>query len=209
MTVVLILTGLAVTCLFMFGWFSLLAGFRRGGRLGAFGIAAVQISGLCLAYGTVRGQPMGGLFMAAFPPLALVKLAEAARFWPFLSQLALAVAPYGAIALLAALAAPRLRVWSPGLALLAALVAAVFVGDHVSKDAMCKAAARRGFATFARNSFSWSLADSGQAPVLDLHALRHLNNDRWGWSYRDLDWYAISPETLPVRGGEEFTCPAS
>ena len=113
-----ILLGLALTCLGIFGWLWLCAGFRAGGLRGALGYGALQLSALGLVYGFVRGQPINGVFLASFPPLALVDLAGFARFDTFLRALAWGVLPYSAVILLICLIWRPLRVWALGVTLL-------------------------------------------------------------------------------------------
>ncbi len=201
-----ILLGLALTCLGIFGWLWLCAGFRAGGLRGALGYGALQLSALGLVYGFVRGQPINGVFLASFPPLALVDLAGFARFDTFLRALAWGVLPYSAVILLICLIWRPLRVWALGVTLLGSLGAAVFVGDRVAQGAMCQTAALHGVASFQRHSFLTSLSNAPREVQVTLHAT--LPDDRLGWSYSTMDWYPIPISVQGFDGGALFSCPA-
>jgi len=118
MTLGLILGGLALTCLGVFGWFWLCAGFRTGGWRGALGHLALQLSVLALVYGFVRGQPINGVFLASFPPLALVDLLGFFNFSAFLVSVAWGVLPYGVAAFAVSLIWRPLRAWAFGVTLM-------------------------------------------------------------------------------------------
>ncbi|MBI1170550.1 hypothetical protein GC209_04040 [bacterium] len=201
----LILAGLTLTCLGIFGWLWLCGGAGQAGWRGFVGKQAVQLSGVCLALGLVTGHPINGVFMASFPPLALGEVARARPFAPFLAEVAWHLAPFAGAALLVSLILPPLRVWSLGVTLLAALAASLWVGDQVSRDAMCRAALKRGFAGFERNSFAYSLANTRGDPVYDSpHAVARAAGQTLGWSYRDMDWFVLP---RGIAGSEPaFTC---
>ena len=205
MTVALILLSLAALCLGTFGWLWLCAGFRRGGLRGALGVAALQVSGLCLVYGILRGQPMAGLYTATFPPLAVVELVSLAQFPQLLADLAGKVAPYAAAVLVGCLALRPLRVWAPGLGVLAAMIAVVVLGDQVSRDAMCQAAARHGLTSFQRSGFAWSLS-AGQETAGTVHGFGEVGGRRLGWSYRAMDWFELPKDSVIVVPETPVTC---
>lgn len=208
MAIGLILGGMALICLGMFGWLWLCAGFRSGGCRGAAGTLALQVSAVCLVYGLLRGQPLVALFTAMFPPLAVVQVINARQFLPFLDLIARGVAPYAVVVLVFCLAYRPLRVWSVGLSLVTVLVAAPFVGDGISRQAMCEAAAKRGFDHFDRTAFASSLADAPQPLQFEVHAKAKASGQTLAWSYRAMDWYVIPPRAVAnVNGGEAFTCP--
>lgn len=193
MAAVLILAGLALSCLAIFSWMWLCSGVLREGLRGQVARAALQISGLCLVYGMLRGELLGAVFLAGFPPLVLADLLRAGPFLAFLTDLAWRVLPVAAVALAVTLGVRGLRRWSLGLTGGAALLASVFLGDQLAEAAMCKAAAARGFDSFALNSFGWSLANVPQEFQFELHALAAVEERRLGWSYRLQDWYPIPP----------------
>lgn len=207
MQLALILAGLALTCLGIFGWLWLCAGFARTGWRGWVGKAALQLSALGLAYGLARGQLLSGLFYAAFPPFAVLPLSQLVPFGAFLASLALAAAPYAVLAFALSLLWRPARVWAPGIAGLTLLVAALFLGDGISQTAMCNAARARGFASFQRNSFDWSLFSTPQELQFEIHALAIKNGQSLGFSYRDMDWYVIPPQADAVVNAPPFTCP--
>lgn len=207
MGVALILGGLALTCLGIFGWLWLAGGVLRPGWRGILGALALQLSALCLVYGMIRGQPLNGLFLAMFPPLAVTEAVRAAPFLPFLTDVARSTAPYAGAVLLVSLAVPRLRRWALGLTLTSALIAAGVVGDRVSLNAMCQAAATRGITSFARNSFFWSLANAPREWQWEIHARAEVNGTPLGWSYRSLGWYAIPARASDEVTGAVVTCP--
>lgn len=205
MTIVLILGSLALLCLGIFAWLWLCAGFRRGGWRGVAGIGALQISGLFLVYGILRGQPMAGLFMASFPPVGLVFVQEIWHFPALLRVLAGVVALWAAAVLLLSLAVRVVRVWAPGLALLTALVGAVVLGDHAIETAMCRAASERGIAAFTRMHFADSLT-MGREHFIGPHALANVGMVRMGWSYRQMDWYVLPADVGGAVPETSVTC---
>jgi hypothetical protein len=156
----------------------------------------------------LRGSISGGLMMAAMPPFALLmEFPRFAEFRPFLTEVAWGVAPFAEGALVVCLLVRPLRMWSLGIPLLAALIAAVFVGERVSKEAMCQAAIKRGFSEFRRNSFRWSLANTPQEFQFDIHASAKVDGQRQGWSYRDMDWYVIPNDAWGAVTAATFSCP--
>lgn len=204
MSVALILLSLAALCLGTFGWLFLCAGLRRDGWRGVVGRLAVQVSLLVLIYGVLRGQPVNGIFMAVFSPLAVVQVVNLLPQAEFAGRVLWAAAPYGVAALVACLIIGRLRIWAPGVAGVVLLVAAVIAGEGISREAMCSTA--RGFDSFARNGLMWSLANAPRDWQFDVHALAEVDGQVLGWSYATMDWYAM-PETASVGSGEVFTCP--
>lgn len=207
MQLALILAGLALTCLGIFGWMWLCGGVRNPGWRSGAGAIALQLSGLCMIYGFVRGQPLNGVFLAAFPPFALTELVKASRFLPFLTDVAWRVVPYVAPVGALCLILRPLRCWAFGLTLATALIAAVFLGDTVSHLAMCKSAALRGFDSFERNSLAWSLANAPREWQPEIHARVALNGQTLGWSYGAQDWYVIPDGTLAEVTGPVVSCP--
>lgn len=207
MGLALLLVGLVLICVFIFGWLWLCAGYRKGGWRGVVGKGALQLSAVCLIYGIVRGQPLNGLFFAVLPPLSWTEVAKARKFLPFLTVVAWRTAPYAAAGFVAGLVIRPLRVWTLGLTLVSTLIAVVFVGDTSSKAAMCQSAAERGFTTFDRNSFAWSLANTPVEWQWEIHALAQSGGKRLGWSYRDMDWYIIPDDAAAIVTGPPFTCP--
>ncbi len=208
MSVALILLSLAALCVGIFLWVWLCGQFHAAGWRGVVGRLALQLSGLCLIYGVLRGQPLNGVFMAVFPPLAVPQLMAFVPYRLFLSQLIWPVLGSTVLVFLLALAVRRLRDWAAGLGLLAGLVAGVVAGDQVSQTAMCETAAARGFSTFQRNGLFTSLAGAPREFQFDLHAMAEHDGAALGWSYRDMDWYVIPTDAQRnVAGGESFTCP--
>lgn len=203
----LILAGLVLTCLGIFGWLWLAGGVLRPGWRGTLGALALQLSGLCFVYGLARGEPLGAVLMAAFPPLAMVPSLTFGRFGAFLTDLAWQVAPYAGVALLVSLTLRTLRLWSLGLTLMTALLGALSLGDGISQSAMCAAAAKRGVHSFDRNAFGWSMANSHQDIQVELHAAIRSRGQPLGWSYATLDWYPIPGSVKGFSAGAPFTCP--
>ena len=204
----LILAGLVLICLGISGWLWLCAGFRSGGWRGVTGTLALQVSAVCLAYGLVRGRPLFALFTAMFPPLAVLEVARAGQYLEFIKTLTWALVPYAGVALVVCLAWRPLRRWSLGITALGALVAALVVGDQISQDAMCRAAAKHGFSAFLRNSFGWSLANTLGIRELDnLHAVATATDRPLGWSYAKMDWFVLPDVTGVSPVGPVFICP--
>ena len=206
MSVVLILLSLVALFAGIFGWLWLCAGVRGSGWRRVLGIAALQVSGLCLAYGVLRGQPMAGVFRALFPPLALADVAGLVEYPQLLAALVWPVAPWAVAVLVVALALRPLRLWAPGLALLAALVGGVVLGDQVSVKAMCLAAVGRGFEQVQRTGFAESLARGREVPGA-LHGFAEVGGQRLGWSYRRMDWYVVPKDSVVVVPETAVTCP--
>lgn len=199
------LAGLVALCLALFGWLWLVAGFRRGGWRGGLGIAALQLSALGLIWGLMRGMPQVAVFNAAFPPLMLVDLWHLAEFGDFLAAILIRAAPFGAVVLLGALAWRRLRPWAPGLGLAALMIAALVLGDEVSRQAMCRTAAERGLDGLRRDSLADSLA---RRPEFGPHGLAWSAGRAWGWSYRRMDWQELPIEGPSPGTTRAFDCPA-
>lgn len=200
----LILGGLALTCAAIFGWLWLCVGVRATGWRGVLGKVALQLSAVCLIYGVLRGQPIQGLFLASFPPLALADFAGFLRFRTFLSAVVWGVLPYAAVALGASMIWRPLRVWALGVTLSASLVAALFVGDRVSQIAMCQTAASHGVTRFQRNSFLTSLSQTPRDIQITQHAA--IATQRLGWSYSAMDWYVIPASVQGFDAGAAFSC---
>ncbi len=114
------------------GWLLLCGGASKPGWRGVCGALALQISAVCLIYGVLRGSPDNGLFMALFPPLEVVELAQFGRYTRFMTLLAAGIAPYAVVVLVLCLAWRPLRRWSLVLTATAAMAAALFVGDHTN-----------------------------------------------------------------------------
>jgi hypothetical protein len=188
-------------------WIWLCLGFRKTGLWGVLGKGALQVSGVCFFFGVIQGGLIDAAITAAFPPVFWWSLRWYGHFQPFLSELAWRVAPYGAVALLGALALKQFRGWSVGIAFGAALIAAVFLGDQVSREHMCEAAAKRGFGAFHRNSFAWSLRTAPQEFQFELHAYAETGGQRLGWSYRELDWYELPAGAWGEVSPPMFNCP--
>lgn len=198
------LAWLVALCLALFGWLWLVAGFRQGGWRGGMGMAALQLSALGLIWGLMRGTPQVAVFNAAFPPLMLVDLWRLSEFRDFLAALLARAAPIGLLVLLAALALRRLRPWAPGLGLGALMIAALVLGDEVSRRAMCQAAAERGLENLRRDTLADSLA---RVPQLGPHGLAQGGGLAWGWSYRQMDWQALPIEGPAPGTTLAFDCP--
>ena len=169
---------------------------------------ALQTSAIFFAYGLLRGSLVGGLFAAAVPPLTMWNMAsEFSSFRQFLTEVAWGVAPFAVGTLAVCLVVRPLRIWSLGIPVLVALIASVFVGERISKEAMCQAAVKRGFSEFRRNSFGWSLANTPQEFQFNIHATAKVDGQWLGWSYRDMDWYAIPEDASADVVGATFSCP--
>jgi len=203
----LILLTLAALGLGTLGWLMICAGFRRSGWRGTVGRLAVQVSLLVLIYALLRGQPVNGVFMAMFAPLAVVQLVQLVPFGDFAGRLLWAALPFAGVALLVGLSVARLRMWTPVVVGSVVLVAAVIAGEGISKAAMCEAAARRGFDSFARHGVLWSLTNAPQEFQFGLHARAEVGGQVLGWSYADMDWYIV-PESVArtVRSGPVVAC---
>ena len=204
MSVALILLSLAALFLGICGWLWLCAGLRRDGWRGVAGRLAVQVSGLLLAYGLLRGQPTNGLFMAMFPPLGVISVVQLLPFEQFAGQVLRAAAPYAGAVLVIFLAVGRLRVWAIGAAGVVLLGAGVILGDGISRAAMCDAAAARGVASFQRNGLMWSLANAPQDFQFGLHAMALSGGQVLGWSYAEMGWYVV-PERAAQNVGSGAT----
>jgi hypothetical protein len=204
-TVALILLSLAALCLGVFGWLWLAMGFRRGGWRGGLGMAALQLSGLCLLWGLLHGAPMVGLYKAVLPVLAVPDLVQLAGFRGFLAEVMWPALPWAAGVLALALAWRDTRPWAPGLAAAALMVGALVLGEGVSQRFMCAGAAEAGLIGLQRIPFAESLSRNGPAGY---HALARDSGGRaWGWSYRAMAWYALPVAGPSAFGLAPFDCP--
>ena len=88
------------------------------------------------------------------------------------------------------------------------MVVALFVGDQISRTAMCATAAKRGFDHFDRTAFASSLTFAPQPLDFDIHAKAQVGSQTLGWTYSTMDW-AVMPPTVAqnVAAGAPFICP--
>ncbi len=156
----------------------------------------MQISGLCLVYGLMRGQVMAGIFQAALPPLALVGPDSPLFFTRLIGRLVGPLALWGGAALGLALVFRRLRPFAPGLAVLAGVIGALWSSDGVGQRAMCAAASAHGITQFRRHGFVPDMAGDHAGPG-GVHGLALVGGKRHAWSYRAMDWYEL-PAGLDV-----------
>lgn len=131
---------------------------------------------------------MGGLA----PPLVIpFEIARFGRYGTFLSQIALAAGGVG-LGVLALCAFTRVtRLASATIAFVAVLIAAITLGERVSRTQMCATAQDPGATSLRRNSLLWSLAKAPQEFPFDVHGLPRNGEDRFAWSYREMDWYPL------------------
>lgn len=187
----LMLGGMVALMVAVAGWFWLCMGSVREGRRQAFGSLALLVSALAFVFGCLRGGLSVGLMMAAFPPLLMLEMPKVNQFWGFVAQPLLMGALVAGGTLVFCLAMRPLRTWALVIALLAGLGAAAFVGERVSKAAMCQQAAALGITEFRRNTLLWSLANTPREFQFEIHALATTGKGRLGWSYREMAWYAV------------------
>lgn len=203
-----LLSGLLAVFAFIAAWLWLCGGLLRTGWRGIAGKLAVQASGLMLAYGCLRGSLWTGLFMALTAPLsAVLEIARLKAYTDLGATLAWQAAPAVAVVGAVSLALAPLRIWAPGLALVAGLIAVLWQAEGISQRAMCETAARYGVTAFPRNAFLWSLANAPQEFQFEIHARLDAQGQRLGWSYRAMDWYVIPKGASDAVTGAVFTCP--
>lgn len=163
--------------------------FAHGWR-GRFAAIAIQLSVVAFAFGLLQGG-LWALTGALFPPILGIVFDYYAKFGKFLALVYPAAALSGGVVLMVCLAVPQWRLWCLAPTLLAAMAAALLMGERISQKAMCETAVAMGIKEFRRNSLRWSLANTPEEFQFDIHANAKLG-DRWlGWSYREMNWYVI------------------
>lgn len=203
-----LLIGAALYLLGAGFWIWLCIGALGSDRRRLIGLIAVQISALCLVYGAIRGAVFGGVLGAAFAPAAVYfSILDIIEFHTFAAMVAVWVAPFTLLVFAGCLALPRLRVWSLAVSILCGFAATMFVGEWVSKAAMCHAAIAAGIPEFRRNSFGWSLRNAPAEFQFEIHAVAISGKKRFGWSYGDMAWYEVSLDTTADVNAAPTDCP--
>lgn len=164
------------------------------------------MSFVVLVVGVVNGHGLSASLNALTPPLFVVLFPYYPRFDTFLFQVLPRAGVAAAIVLVACLAVPRLRLWSVAPSLLAFFAVGVIVGERISQQAMCKAAEAAGISQFRRKSLLWSLYYTPREFQFDIHAAAEIGERRFGWSYRELDWYEIPPDAWGEVDAPVFDC---
>jgi hypothetical protein len=100
----------------------------------------------------------------------------------------------------------RIRIWCVAPSLLVALFTGIVIGENVSKQPMRETAASMGIEVLARNSLWWSLRNAPREFQWELHAGGRLEDQFFGWSYSEMNWYPI-PETARANVGVS-DCPS-
>lgn len=145
--------------------------------------------------------------VALFPPSLLLMLPRVSEFSVFL-----ALPTFCALA--AALAVgylsfrfKLLQSFSSATGLIVGAVFFFLVSEQLSKSAMCDAASLMGTGTFKRHSFAWSAVNSGNKFQFEIHAILENSEGKFGWSYRDRDFFLLNDKTEGnVSTGESFQC---
>lgn len=58
-----------------------------------------------------------------------------------------------------------------------------------------------------RNSFLWSISNTGNEFLFGLHAMAQRGDDRFAWSYSTMDWYLLPDTIWPNVHSGSATCP--
>ncbi|MDN5788886.1 hypothetical protein [Pseudorhodobacter sp.] len=183
--------GILIWTAFAAAWIWLCLQARCNGWRGGWGKLAVQASIVALIWGLLRGYTTGLPLLVTAPPLLLFSAQDVAGFQRLLVALAPYALPAAAVTTIAALCLPGLRIWAPGLALCATLLATLISADAIAARGMCQTAANRGSGPILRHSFAFSLRHAPEEYQFNLHALTTIDGEPWGWSYRAMDWYPI------------------
>lgn len=187
-------------------WVWLCLGLRKSGWRYALGAIAIQFSIVAFVLGLIKGQSFGALFGALSPPMELIFTDYYSKFELFLSHVLPIAFAVGIVVFACLFLIPKFRLWSIAPSLLAVLIAAVFVGERVSKDAMCASAKEIGLDQFRRNTLLWSLANAPEEFQFEIHAAGEIGKRRMGWSYREMHWYEIPPDAWGDVDTKVFDC---
>lgn len=189
---------LAVSALW---FFFAIRGLRAVAGKGLWTSALAQISALTFLVAALRSGLVNGLAYAAFPPLLALPLSKITTL-AITPQIALIAAPASILTLIACLRIPRLSPLSITLCGLVLLGSSALAGNLIARQAICTAAAVQSLTNVTRNSFTWSIANTGNEFQFDLHAMASLGEDRFAWSYTEMDWFLLPDTVWPnVRSG--------
>ena len=172
---------------FVFRWYS-----KTGWRGRAVSVW-LQLMSVFIIYYALRGQGDNVLSSLAglFPLHFVFEIRRIVQF----EELFFEILPYVIALVFASFLLlyifKKLRVFAVVIVTLSSLVGAVFGGDYVSKNAMCVSVKRQGLDSFGRHSFLFSLANAPRDFQNNLHAGLKVDNKRFGWSYKEMDWYLI------------------
>lgn len=164
------------------------------GTGGPWASAMAQISVIAMLAGLLRFGPTWGIAAVLFPPGLLLFVSDIAEL-AITRQIALYALPATFIALGLTLSVARLRPFAIILAGLILLVTTLVSGEVLSSRAMCALAAEQGLTNVTRNSFVWSIPNSGNEYQFNLHAMGQHGEDYVAWSYSEMDWYLL-PDTI-------------
>lgn len=190
-------------------WFLILRPLRlsSGRPLPLWSLYALQISIMTVILGLLIVGPIWALAAGAFPPTALLFLFIA----PSIPSFVLTPIWFGISLAVSAFAFTHfvLKLRSSAFPISCLLFFIVFVatGEQKSRAVMCKAAAALGVESFARNSFLWSLGNSGKEYQWSVHALLSHENQHLAWSYGEQAFFVLNNDTWPnVSSGTPHQC---
>lgn len=143
---------------------------------------------------TPRSGLLSGAFAAAFPPVHAITLWQL-TFFAITGRIALYALPLSAITAIFCLRIAALRPYTVIVSGLVLLASSIVIGEHLSRTAICASASEFGMDNVTRNSFLWSVANTGFEFQSEIHAMARRGEDYFGWSYSEMDWYAL-PDTV-------------
>lgn len=171
-------------------WIWLCLGVRKSGRRYVLGMIACQLSVVAGAAGLSFGI-VEALLAAMYPLIFLLWVKLLLSLYPFLwgilQQSLIWLIPF---AVLPVIFKP-VRRWVIVWLCLPLLGIFMILAEKESRHSMCDAALEMGESEIRRNTFRWSIRNGLAEFAMDIHALMVKDGVRYGWSYRQLDWYAI------------------
>lgn len=177
-------------------WIWLLLGILKSGRRKTLAQIAIQLSAVTYVYYGLRDGGFAMLLNALVPIYSMISEYKTLLQFPeFLSLLLPFISITFLVTFTLCIFFRRLRIWSFGIATITAMLVAVPIGEKISQHAMCKTAFMQGVSQIKRNTFSWSLLNAPDEWQFEIHATTNIRGKRYGWSYRDMNWYEIKPGT--------------
>lgn len=189
-------------------WLWVCAGIAEDGWRRILGAFALQFWGLLGLHFLVGANSADALLWLIFAPLGwLIAFGNAVIDQ---SLFAVSFLPIPALVALVVFwllfRRPTTRIYSFGISLLVLFLGAHVSAEIVSRTAMCRQAEQHGMTDFKRNTFIWSLRNTPDEFQFEIHAIARLGDRRFGWSYREMDWYELQPDTWGKVNADVFNC---
>jgi hypothetical protein len=166
------------------------------GQGGPWASAMAQISVVAMLLGILRFGGLWSIGAFLFPPALLLILLDAIDL-AITPRIAVVALPVAALTLAITVVFRPLRPFAIAITCACLVVSTLVAGDVISSRAMCATAEAQGLTDVTRNSFVWSISNTGREYQFDVHAMAQRGDDRVAWSYSAMDWYTF-PHTISV-----------